>query len=202
VFIRGGLAHEHAASPRWDAYPSILRETYELAIDGASGSISTRSGEFAETVERLWSEWESWHGFFARPPFPDAKSILSWREGSEVRRAETGYRPARNWLNLTCPCEAPAGSRVSVELYPLPAIAWIRSARWLVDGQSLDAEIVPGKNGQLDCETGVVRIWLFCGQEQLAVRTPAGGRADALELEILLETGSVITGLTFKHMAQ
>jgi len=139
---------------------------------------------------------------FSRPPLPEASFGLSWIRGGERQVQENSYRPTRTWQILRSSSRALPGSRVSLMLYPLPAVVWIRGARWRKDARVLEARLLPGRDGQLDEELGVKRVWLFHGYEQLAVEAPAESGHFELELEVLIESGNVIAGLTFQDQSR
>jgi hypothetical protein len=197
------ISPDRASRPRdLSTVPEIVRKAYELCLAIGEAPKEFESGEFDVQVEQLWTQWLDLRSLFYRPPLPEATLGLSWERGGQLHRSEALYRPSRSWQTLRGACNALPGSRVSIYLYPLPAIVWVRRAEWSWKGNSVKVELLPGRNGESGIQSGTPQVWLRFGPEQLAVQTPGSLGPYELELEVLIETSNTISGLIFQDMSR
>ena len=201
-WVRPELSHGADRYDELSGYPEAFKKAFDICQEAANDPVALNQGAFDDRVESLWAEWLTWHDLFSRPPFPEASFNLSWERAGERQIQETAYRPVRNWQVIKCPSRALPGSRVSVLIYPLPAIAWIRKAVWKQGDNELPAKLLPGQHGQLDEQSGFQRVWLFYGFEQIAVEAPIAKGAFELEMEVLIETSNIISGMTYQDLTR
>ncbi len=201
-WVRAELSHGSVRYEELTKLPAIFKKTFDICIAASKDAQALNQGVFDEDIEVLWKEWGGWHNLFSRPPFPEATLGLSWERAGDKHVQEQMYRPSRSWQTISCSSRALPGSRVSVRIYPLPAIVWIRKAIWKDGEIALPAKLLPGLHGQLDEDAGYKRVWLFHGTEQFAVEAPIAKGVFELELEVLIETSNVISGMTFKDLTQ
>ncbi len=201
-WVNPSLSHGSEDEDQLMGYPPILSEAYRLCAECAENPTAFNAGEFDSTINDIWNRWRILHDMFYRPSFPEAKLSLSWERGGQINVSETTYRPTRGWQKISGLAKALPESRVSILIYPLPGIVWIRSAIWKWGETVSPAKLLPGAHGQLDSQNGFDRVWLFSGTEQVATLSPSGLGPFELEMDILIETSNVITGMTFQNLSQ
>ncbi len=201
-WVKPHLSHGESTASDLVAHTSLIRRTYELCLAAANEPDSLNSGGLDESIESLWSEWLEWHDMLARPSVPEASFGISWERAGQRLVNEATYRPTRSWQVLRGECKALPGSRVSVLLFPLPAVFWIRKAVWHANGETIPAKLSQGSHGQIEELDKMHRVWVFHGYEQLAVDAPIAKGPFELEFEVLIETNNLIAGMTFQELSR
>lgn len=201
-FVRPELSHGVEEMERLYGLPSIVRETYEMCLQISEDANSLESGRFDERIDTLWSDWSVMHSMFSRSSLQEATFGLAWDANRKQVVRKLVYRPTKGWQKLNLTIGPPPKSRVSILLYPLPAVVWIRKALWRQAGMETAAKLVKGLHGQLDRHGEYDRVWLFHGYEQVAVVAPASREEAELELEVLIDANNVIAGMTFQDLSQ
>lgn len=193
------VTHGAAILGQLDAHPAAIKATYELCLKAEANPARFVAGDFDDEADRIWAEWAEWRSYFARPVYAESDFELSWGEGV---CESNPYRPTRGWQTLRAKTKAPVGQKVSVHLYPLPGIAWIRKAVWKRNGKEIPAKLMPGRHGDLRQQAGLDRVGLYFGPEQVVVEAPSGSGDLELEMDVLIETGRAITAQAFEELSQ
>jgi len=199
--IKPHLSHGTAQESIVSELLNPVRRLYEICSQLSTKQDLLDDTQVNEEIDRLWVEWLAWHDMLERPDLSESKFSLSWERGGQIHIQEEAYRPTKHWQIVRCESRALPGSRVSAVLYPLPALIWIRKATWVQDDKRIPASLLPGKHGQLDDYSAFKRVWVLFGTEHFAVQSPVSSGTFDLELEILVESNSLITGMTFQDMA-
>ena len=200
--VNPSLSHGTSLESDLSGYPSIVSRTYELCRSVSDAPETLDTEQFHEELNQLWSEWLTWHDLLERSEMGEVNFSLSWERRGEIQVQDSTYRPNKHWQTVRCTSKALPGSRVSLVVYPLPAIIWVRKAVWRQGESEMPVQLLPGRHGQLDSHEGLQRIWVFHGTEQAAVQSPVAKGSFELELEILVETSSLITGMTVQDLSQ
>ncbi len=200
--IRPSLSHGAGTQPDFGALPSLVQEIYELCKDISKSPSDLDAGLFDKSINELWKAWKTWHDMLERSEIGEVSFRLSWASGGEPQVRETKYRPSKHWQTLKCKCDARQAAKVALHLFPLPAIIWVRKAVWCVDTREIPTRLQPGQNGQLDEFQGIQRIWAFHGAEQAWCVAPKATDSAILEIEVLIESGNLITGLTVQDLSR
>jgi hypothetical protein len=201
--IRPALSHGGAITEDdFSQLPSLVTQIYDLCKRMANDPIRVDQGDFDLEIESLWATWNTWHDLLERSEIGEVSYSLSWPSGGEVKIQEVKYRPTKGWQTVSCPCSAVQGTRIAVQLFPLPALVWIRKATWKHGLGVIPSRLQPGRHGQLDEFQGIQRVWTFHGPEQTWCLAPPSSEKLELELEVLIEYGNLITGLTIQDMSR
>lgn len=195
--IRQDLAHHRLGAEALAPYPDLVRQTYELCLRAAQG-IDAVEGE----IDALYEEYLAWRKMFSRRPVETVQAMAQWPSAAEFAHAHASYRLGEGWRKVAFAVDARPGDPVWLFLYPLPATVWVRSARWVRDGVSAEAELTPGRYGEMRHRTQATSIATLYGPDQAVVMAPAGAGPWTLELELLVETSEVQTGQVFKTLSE
>jgi hypothetical protein len=199
AWIQPGLTHRKERSESGNL--EILNQTYELCLRANTEPSRFRAGDFDDEIEGIWRTWVQVRGLFSRPPLAEAIFTMAWHRAGELQKADQRFVPSRSWQTVRLTTNALPNSNCSITFYPLPAVVWLRRVAWHHGNGETATKLLAGENGSLGEEFGKQRVWLMHGAEQATVITPEFKGPFELEIEFLVETGNVITGLIFRQLS-
>jgi hypothetical protein len=187
----------HSLTKDLKGCPSLVQRVYSLCERASEGLTETLAREFQE----CYLEFESARMMFSRPRLEEVQLLVAFGEPPNPQSVSLKYRPEPGWQTLNIKVPAPAGSVLSLLLYPLPANIWIRKTQWLRNGKKESAVIEPGSAGNLQNQFGIHVVTVIAGPDQIRLRTPAGSGELELELEILVESNNLVSMDTFAFLS-
>jgi hypothetical protein len=199
--IRSEFARSETNRPDFPKNLPLLRPLYELTGEVSEDALGFEAGQWDDRIESLYEEWLSLRALFYRAPVGEAHLRVGWRRVDQLQYVEKKYSPTRTWEVLRLTPNALPGSQVSVSFFPLPALVWIRKIVWWQGSIPIPTPALPGKDGQLGSEFGLQRVWLHYGAEHILVQVPATKGPFHLEIEFLVESSNLVTGLILKNLS-
>ncbi len=186
--VRPKLRHNAKPIEELEAYPSLLRRTYELCRSISGDPAGLRAGDYASEIEALWQELILSRDMLREPDPLLGNLVISWRGDSGVKAIEKVYVPQPTWQTLSATFDAPPGGMIIGAFFQQPCVAWIRSALWHVGGQTFPVALEPGPSCELTQVDGTLHR-LFANAEVFQFRaiTPNVLGPYELEFELWLE---------------
>lgn len=185
--IRSDLRRHRVPIEALDELPPLVRRTYDAVVRAAR-----RGDEGRAEFEPLYREFRTWVSMLAEPDPPPGRLGLSWTHEGRQRIYEQEFQVKPEWQTVSLQVDAPPNVVLSGLLYGLPAKVWIRRCSWRFGDRESEARLRCGPCSAMAPYAGVTRLDAAFEPAQIQVLTPPTPGPYRLEIELLLETGSLI----------
>lgn len=200
--VRPDLVHHQEETEQLDELPAIFSKTFELCRVAAAQPEALTQGQLDGEISGLFCELSSWMDFLRVANPSTAHPSFVWEQGTKALDAHCILAPDRSWQTLRLPIHCTPGARISAMLYHMPCEVWIRKAVWHVGSHQVPVELNAGTHGSLTVTSGIRRLAVAFGPDQMFFQAPLQRGPFELELELLIETSARITGMTFRQLTQ
>lgn len=185
--IQPNLRHNRSDIDSLNAWPSLLRRTYELCLKAGKDRVGFAAGAYDDAIRGLWKELCQLKAMLKQSDLENGTITLSWKDGDKVATRASRFVPTGAWQNFRAEVTSEPGSIVRADLYQAPCQIWIRRAAWKSSKGLLAAEMQAGATGFLEEREGMPLLSIF-GPDPLLLRTPDEAGPHELEIEFLLES--------------
>lgn len=190
--IRNNLRHNRRSVAELDAFPAIVRQTYDAASEAVQTQDSHARDLALDRLRELYLEFKMWVGMLGDPPAAPGKLGLSWIHGGKQRISESSFLVQNQWQTVSVEVDAAPNTSVSGLIYGLPARIWIRRCVWTPSEGVAEATMKCGPGSQIAQSNGVLRLDAAYEPQQIRLITPESIGPYRLDIEFLLETGPSI----------
>ena len=166
-------------------WPAIVSEVLALGRACASDPEGFSAGAFDARIEQAWLGWKRTRTMVRTPAIPQGIFAVS-EDLPEGKTTEMLYLPSGGWQILVAKIPPTSQPSVLIDLYQLPAVIWIRSAKVRGDSGSSEADLRSTVHGSLT-EEGPVRRLVQWGWLPLQLMLPTAFEATEIEMEIYVQ---------------